>query len=318
MSILSGIEFKKIYGSEFVKIINSEHKHNNYPYKHGLNEDVIPFNPSGTCLPGGLYFTTDQFIKKFMLFGDYVAKVEIPDNAQVYLEPDGNKFKADKIILNLKDKISFNFYPTTAEYLRQYNEIANNLHDSIIHKDPNTPYNPNTSFIKNLLEKTIKSDDIYIYYLRHRLKINEKWLLCYAVEKVHFELVELLLKFGCDYSHVLESIEVMIKTIEHKYKELSSNGNKYFDLTRIANLLFDKSVMIKQNIVKINNKYIIEYLFDINNEISNALCIILLQKYNNFTIEPEFKERLKLMYKSPQEPNLTRTIETILQRIKDE
>jgi len=104
MSILSGVEFKKKYGDTFFKLINKNRKHNNHQYVDGLNEDNIPFNPSGECVPGGLYFTIEEYLPDFINFGYYVVRVFVLDDSQVYIEPEGKKFKANKIIVDLKNK----------------------------------------------------------------------------------------------------------------------------------------------------------------------------------------------------------------------
>jgi hypothetical protein len=38
------------------KILNENMTHNGYVYKLGTNTDSLPFNPKGSCRPGGLYF----------------------------------------------------------------------------------------------------------------------------------------------------------------------------------------------------------------------------------------------------------------------
>jgi len=88
----------------YVKILSSDLVHNGFKYKEGLNVDILPFDPSGSCKPGGLYFTDLKNFCKFLDYGNLVADVTIPDDAQVYA--DGGdatspyKWKADRIILS--------------------------------------------------------------------------------------------------------------------------------------------------------------------------------------------------------------------------
>jgi hypothetical protein len=106
MTILSGNEFNALYpNTEFYKVLTKDYKHYDFTYQHGLNVDHIPFNTSGICSLGGLYFTevdkVSYWIDRFKSV--YIAKVTIPSNASVYVEKD--KFKADQFILDLDNKV---------------------------------------------------------------------------------------------------------------------------------------------------------------------------------------------------------------------
>jgi hypothetical protein len=83
----------------YVKILHSNLKQKKFQYKKGLNIDTIPFNPTGSCQPGGLYYTQFRYFTKFLQYGDQIALVELPDDAQIYAEAAGIKWKADKIII---------------------------------------------------------------------------------------------------------------------------------------------------------------------------------------------------------------------------
>ena len=83
-------------------------KHGKVTYKLGLNTDVLPFNPRGTCSKGGLYFCDESQLHMFCtLYGTKLAIIEIPDDAKVYVEE--NKFKSDKLII--KEIIDFKDLP---------------------------------------------------------------------------------------------------------------------------------------------------------------------------------------------------------------
>ena len=107
--LLTGKEFTNHYNksdTKFYKILKEDLIHNNYQFVNGINIDPIPFNPDGECSKGGFYFTEYNKIACWLEYTDdltYIADVKIPDNAQVYVEE--NKFKADKFILNLNNKI---------------------------------------------------------------------------------------------------------------------------------------------------------------------------------------------------------------------
>jgi hypothetical protein len=76
--------------------------HNGFTYKEGLNVDTLPFNPSGSCEPGGLYYTSLDHLEKWRHDERWplIADVTIPADARVHTEPCGTKWKADKLVLS--------------------------------------------------------------------------------------------------------------------------------------------------------------------------------------------------------------------------
>ena len=90
----------------YYKITNKEENHNGLKYKTGLNIDILPFNPSGDCQSGGIYFSKEDILS-FLGYGPWIRKVTIPNDAQVYENPGKpKKWKADKVILGRKKKIT--------------------------------------------------------------------------------------------------------------------------------------------------------------------------------------------------------------------
>jgi hypothetical protein len=103
-TVLSGTDFNKQYpNTNFYKVLNKHCNHNNFQYKHGLNKDIIKFNPTGQCNPGGLYFTETSKLIEWIDFGIYICKITIPYEARVYIEE--NKFKADMINVDSNNRI---------------------------------------------------------------------------------------------------------------------------------------------------------------------------------------------------------------------
>jgi len=91
----------------FYKILNDNEKHNELQYKTGLNMDPRPFYPSGDCEPGGIYFA-EKDILAFLNYGPWIRKVTLLEDTQVYENPGSpKKWKADKVILGKRRKISF-------------------------------------------------------------------------------------------------------------------------------------------------------------------------------------------------------------------
>jgi hypothetical protein len=86
---------------QFYKMLANNMWHNDFRYQEGLNVDTLPFNPEGSCQPGGLYYTTLEYLATHHnMHWNLIADVEVPDDARVYAEPCGTKWKADRIILH--------------------------------------------------------------------------------------------------------------------------------------------------------------------------------------------------------------------------
>ena len=89
----------------YYKITNEEEIHNKMEYKDGLNVDILPFNPSGDCDPGGIYFARED-IFAFLNYGKWIRKVELPENEEIYENPCApKKFKAHQVILGERREI---------------------------------------------------------------------------------------------------------------------------------------------------------------------------------------------------------------------
>jgi len=85
----------------FFKILNDDECHHGMHYKTGLNVDVLPFNPQGTCTSGGIYFSDEKHICEFLNYGPWIREVTFPndEDLQIYKDPSGSKWKANKILL---------------------------------------------------------------------------------------------------------------------------------------------------------------------------------------------------------------------------
>ena len=94
------ITIKNLNSKCLIKFLKSNFNHNGFIYKPGLNILKEPFQAFGSCKPGGLYFTDIRFHYKWKEFGIIMASVTLPEDAKVYQEPCGTKYKADRIILS--------------------------------------------------------------------------------------------------------------------------------------------------------------------------------------------------------------------------
>ena len=93
----------------FYKVTDFKEINNGYIYKDGLNILDKPFERYGSCVPGGLYFTTLEHIHKFYNYGCYLREVILPiENPEfkIILDPDENTYRANMIILGQKYSLS--------------------------------------------------------------------------------------------------------------------------------------------------------------------------------------------------------------------
>lgn len=101
--VLTGYEFKFIFGTEFYKILNNNLKHHDLIYVDGINMCLQKFIPTEKCLPGCLCFTILKYIYMYINHkSTYVVKIEILDDSKIYIEK--NKFKTDKFQIDLSKK----------------------------------------------------------------------------------------------------------------------------------------------------------------------------------------------------------------------
>jgi hypothetical protein len=61
---------------KFYKILREDLTHHGFKYQLGLNIDTVPFNPTGECRPGGLYYTDIDHIFRYSKYGSLIAEVE--------------------------------------------------------------------------------------------------------------------------------------------------------------------------------------------------------------------------------------------------
>jgi hypothetical protein len=84
----------------YLKITNKAELHNRLQYHDGLVEDIVPFEPKGSCVSGGIYFTTPEYICGFIDYGVWIREVTIPEDAQMVRDPSGDKWRASKVVLS--------------------------------------------------------------------------------------------------------------------------------------------------------------------------------------------------------------------------
>ena len=81
---------------KFYKVVDPR-GHHGLVYKEGLNVDPLPFDPSGDCEPGGIYFAREDILA-FLSYGSLIY--EVTPVGEVYENPSlPKKFKAHAVEL---------------------------------------------------------------------------------------------------------------------------------------------------------------------------------------------------------------------------
>jgi hypothetical protein len=93
-------------------------------YHDGINRDPEPWNPSGSCKKGGIYYADEDHICGFLGANAYVREVFLLPESRVYADPEGDKFKTD--ILELGPAVPMQTW--LDEYLeRHHGTVGGNL-----------------------------------------------------------------------------------------------------------------------------------------------------------------------------------------------
>jgi len=164
-------EFKKIFPNyEQKKLIRTDMIHYDHKYTIGFNK-VKKFKPYGTCSEGGFYFADESDIYNFLSYGDYFAKVTIPDNTRVYIE--NGKIKVESFYLDGLESIKthINASPDPLVYIKQDSKLIRfvdkpsiKVQNEAIKQDPwNIIYISNPD--KEVQKKVVSSDGYLIRYI---------------------------------------------------------------------------------------------------------------------------------------------------------
>ena len=160
---------------KFYKIVNPE-GHYGLIYKEGLNIDPNPFNPSGDCVPGGIYFSREDILA-FLDYGTELYEVE--PVGEIY-ENLGSpkKWKAHAIKLYGVGKVIDNI-----EFLIKEGANVHAINDYALRW---AVRNGHYEVVKLLLEY---GADVHA---------NNDYALRWAAEHGHYEVVKLLLEYKAD------------------------------------------------------------------------------------------------------------------------
>ena len=175
---MTGKEFCTFFpnlSKRLVKLTNKTEIHNGFQFKTGLNEDIIPFDPTGECKPGGIYFTDIGNIPIWLEYGYIVMKycrtVTLPPDCRVYIEE--NKIKADKMILGERVEIKDLPYWSNNDYC--LNAIRKGVYSLKYVK------NINHNIKSNTLIHTRTSTGQHISMRKIEIQLSKIGSLCFTI-----------------------------------------------------------------------------------------------------------------------------------------
>jgi hypothetical protein len=188
MTLVSGKEFNEMNpDTTFYKLLNKNLTHFGFYYKHGINTDTVPFNPSGECSEGGLYFTDQENIPFWLeynfIFRWYMCKVTIPNHAKVFIE--NCKYKTDVFVLNLNNKIEISSWEGWENFNYRKRAVCKNGWALI--------YLRNELRTRELSELAVKQNGYLLKYVRDEFLTQE--LSECAVKYRYFLLEDVKQKF---------------------------------------------------------------------------------------------------------------------------
>jgi len=236
----------------FYKILNKEETHNGLKYHDGLNEDPLPFNPSGDCEPGGIYFTREDILA-FLSYGPWIRQVTLPEGEPVYENPGSpKKWKAKRVILGPRRKIDLQVIKELVEEganIRADNDqplvwAAENGYLDIVKflADKSTGIH---TYNNQALVAAAKSGHLHIikYLVEEGVDIrrNQNEALIYAALYGHLEVVKFLVTKGANI-HALRDAAVRYAAEYGRFnvvKYLTDNGADIHVENDYATMLLD-------------------------------------------------------------------------------
>lgn len=217
---------------KYYKITNENECHHGFQYYDGLNVDHNPFQEYGSCVSGGLYFTTAKDILNFIKYGIYVRDITLPwedTELKVVKDSYGDKYRANKIILGKKYHLSD---PKTFDFLiDQGAKIKKSNFDSIL-----------DWAITNDYVEIVK----YLITTYHHLiaKYNLREILNWAIKYGHTKIIDFLIS---GYQEITkQNLKTILKwAIKHNYTKVINHL-----LTKYSEIIVPDSNMYNENIAK--------------------------------------------------------------------
>jgi hypothetical protein len=164
----------------YLKITNENENHHGLQYHDGLIIDPIPFAKEGSCVTGGIYFTTPEFICEFINMGIYLREVTIPEDAEIVKDPGGDKWRASKVILSPRKELK------DIETWKYLVELGANIHVRDDYALRVASSNGHLEVVKYLVE------------LGANIHAQDDYALRYASSNGQLEVVKYLVELGAN------------------------------------------------------------------------------------------------------------------------
>ena len=152
---------------KYYKLTNREEKHRGMQYKTGMNIDILPFNPTGECSEGGLYFFSETQLIYHDIYCEESAWIrevsfEGIGGIDIYVERD--KYKTNKFVLGKRQKFVSN---RLERYIRFDNE---NIITEIKKNTNNIAYIPDKVKDIDMCISAVKKDGMALKYVPKKMK----------------------------------------------------------------------------------------------------------------------------------------------------
>ena len=160
MTLVHGRDLKE----DLYKILHSNMKHYGYRWRLGVNVDPLPWNPKGSCEPGGLYFTTFRNLGQYSQSPydeNLIGRITVDDDEPVWQEHQ--KWKAHRVTLS--DVVAVRDLPDR-EY---YHYISQNFYGV----KSSCMYNKDTH--DELWNDLLRRNPSIMHYIRPK-----DWRMCFA------------------------------------------------------------------------------------------------------------------------------------------
>jgi len=190
---------------KYYKIVDPK-GHRGIIYHEGINVDPLPFNPSGDCKPGGIYFAKEDILA-FVNYGTELYEVE--PIGEIYENPGmPKKYKAHELNLKYVGKVIDNI----ERWIRDGADVHANYDFALRWAAKNGDYKVVKLLIKH--GANVHANDnsslrlaagnghykIVKLLLKHGANVHadNDAALRWAVENEHYKIVKLLLKAGAN------------------------------------------------------------------------------------------------------------------------
>jgi hypothetical protein len=170
----------------YCKITNEAEYHHDYLYKDGLNIFPGKFNndPWDFCGEGGFYFTDLESIGNYYGYGVWFREIQLPTDNDFQIVIFENKYRADKIILGRKWRLS----------------------DINLHQKYNLPVN---YVLLKIVCRDGRLDTLKYLVKKSGSLIKDKDLICEAVRNGHIDIIDYLYHHGINIDS--EIIDIALK-----------------------------------------------------------------------------------------------------------